>query len=103
MPDEERLLIFYEDLINSPEEEIFKIVCFLKGECDLELLKQFCYDINSHKSRSLLHYNYPVNTNIDDVKKHSKTMSREQLTHIDDIVKSKYPFLWKKYLDRYAD
>lgn len=104
MDPEERLLVYYEDLLDFPAREITRIVTFLSGECDSSRVKEFCLNLEEHQRRGLRHYQYnkPVSY-LADHRRHTHQLSVESLRKLDRMVEEMYPELWDKYLSRYAD
>jgi len=109
LPDENKLLIYYEDFINNPEQELHRLVEFLQeGSQELEQLMAH-YDDCAETFKK--HYNAnwgkregggSVSGGFD-IKYHSKQYTFEQCKKIDEWVQEKHPLLWEKYLNRYEE
>ena len=100
LPKENKLLIYYEDLIHETEKEIYRISDFFG--CSYEHIPVLMKDYGKYKNRILAFY--PENKTSGTEKIHySKKYSEEQKKQIDDYVKRHYPDLWQKYLQRYKE
>lgn len=93
-PENKRLLIYYEDLMETPKEAFNRAIDFL--ECESNLQKFYDnYDkvfSSSKKSYTKRHESYYNNRNIIPI----------NATEWDSCLKEKYPELFEKYLKRYA-
>jgi hypothetical protein len=101
---EKRLLIYYEDLINNPEQTLIELLNFL-GE-STQYLNEFLLDYNTHKRKAIEIYQACNGTSVtkgDSTIHHSKQMSTLEKKQIDDYIKEAYPDLWNPYLSRYAE
>lgn len=101
-----RLLIFYEDLITCPAEEMAKIILFFDEPIPDCFTPAFLKEINeavlsyydkryqqsggSHSKGSNLKY-------------HTKDIQPAILKTIDEHIATQYPALWSKYLSRYKE
>lgn len=101
---ENRLLLFYEDLIGNPKETLKKALSFL-NESD-ELLDEFLKNIETHKKISVdfyftkPEYGRPV-TQGKDPTFHQRKAGVSTCRRLVDLIKSYYPEYTKKYLSRY--
>ncbi len=102
----EKLLIYYEDLLNNPEPIIKKLSRFLG--LDIKKTEDFILNIEDRQQESISAYiggghesftlgernqtNYHANTNL----------SKEEQLEFDNFYKLKYPYLFDKYLKKYA-
>lgn len=101
---ENRLLVYYEDLIVYPEREIEKIISFL-GMKNHFLLKAFMKDYYLHKSKMVEYYHHnvdPSQTKGRCVSYHKNKLSRPQLELLNDWIKEQ-PEEIKQHLNRYLD
>ena len=105
-PEDRRLLIAYEDLISDRQNTIEKLMAFLGEDPAIvkpnlkkfeELQKQSIADYNEAHKRSggsLSNGSHSVF--------HSNDLPKEALQAFDQLLQTKYPDLWEKYLSRYA-
>ena len=107
-PNENRLLVYYEDFITNPRETLSKVLSFL-GEEDT-YMDDFFRDYEFHKKRCIDHYEYLQkqdhqysHTKGESLIFHSSKMSKETLREVDHLIQLNYPDLWKKYLSRYEE
>ncbi len=107
-PEENRYLVYHEDLMENPEEILRGILHFLDE--DDEKLEGILANIDRHKAKSLSAYENnmkkfgqsgPISRG-KDILYHSKLMPQELLLQADELFKSRHPELWEKYLSRYA-
>lgn len=99
-----RFIIYYEDIIQKPEQTLFELLTFL-GEDD-RYLSVFMRDFAYHKQCSIDFYhftNHISQSKGKDPLYHSKKLSREQRIAIDNVLKKTRPYLWKNYLLRYQE
>lgn len=103
-PDENKILVYYEDLINEPEQELKRLLVFLnKSE---EFLDEFLKEYEFHKSRSISDYSKfakKSSTNGNEILYHSKRLSQKQREYMDNFVQENQPDLLEKYLFRYLE
>jgi len=107
-PEENRYLVYYEDLMENPRETLEGALDFL-NESD-ERLGDFLENLDQHKADCLAAYEYvtkkcglggPISKG-KSVDYHSKKIPKELLLQADALFEAKYPYLWKKYLTRYT-
>ena len=106
-PEENRHLVYYEDLLLNPKETLTKALEFL-GESD-ERMEEFLANFDSFKKLCLATYDQetkrlPLGPSISkgkDIHYHSKKVSKVLLFKADELFQKKYPDLWEKYLARY--
>jgi hypothetical protein len=98
-----KLLVYYEDLISDQHKTLKQILNFL--EISDQHLDSFVKDLDVHKKISVSMYSYwsPSRTKGDNAKYHSSNISKDDKLEIDNMVKEKYPVLYKKYLTRYGE
>jgi len=99
-----KLLIYYEDLISSPETELVKIGNFL-GFPEKKVA-DFLNTIEEHFKRSVTAYtslgHTSETTQNKDLEAHAKALlTKEQQQEFDDYFLTKYPALAQTYLKRY--
>lgn len=100
LPKENKLLIYYEDLLQNPEKELFRICDFF--HCSYEYIELLMKDYAKYSKRILAFY--PENkTNGTEKIHYSHKYSSKQRLIIDRYVRDHYPKLWNKYLKRYAE
>jgi len=96
-----KLLIYYEDFVQYPEETISKIIEFFDEEpIDLDEFYKSYYEqigkaYNSYKATS--HHGKSNRQLI----YHSKNFPKDVLYTVDEHIEKTYPLLWEKYLNRY--
>lgn len=98
----DKILIYYEDLISNPEIEINRIAAYCKqfgGKTDYN---DFINNIDEHKRKSLLLYGME---NSKSKGKHiyfySNKLTDEMKKKMDEYLQNKFPALFDKYLKRY--
>jgi len=103
-PEENRLLIYYEDFMKKPKEILANALAFI-GD-DPAILEEFFENFDEHKAKSLAWRNSrsahlrPV-SNGKDLTYHTRRISKKNAKLFDNAVKERYPDLWKRYLTRY--
>ena len=101
---ENRLLIYYEDLMADPEQTLIVILQFLQEPIDQldDFMKQ--YDEHKRKAISIYKkYQKESKTEGNDLLFHSKKITSEHRQQVDSWIAQLYPDLWQKYLmDRYS-
>lgn len=103
--EEKKLLIYYEDLLSNPEKEIARVMEFLCGKSDPEIIKNFCDKLQEHQKASLIAYGYKKKPleKATKINQHSSKIPVKELRKIDERVKKEFPDIWKKYLLRYKN
>jgi len=101
-PKERRHMVYYENLIEHPASEIYRIAVFLNCE---HRWKRFIQRIEHHKARCLRHYDGDAKESksrgchIDYWK---KNLSPDGCKQWDETIKKAHPELFEKYLKRYG-
>jgi len=105
--EENKLLIYYEDLISDPRGVITRLLNFLHEEVDC--IESFMKDYQKW-SKEILDsycqnkpYAYELSSGGNKEVFHSKGFSDESLVEIDNHIEKTYPNLWYKYLRRYKN
>lgn len=98
----QRILVYYEDLITDFSSEMKKIVDFL--HIPPRNLEELMENYEDHRSTVLESYDriHQLKSTGQEVFHHSKNVPLIRLVQMESIVKKKYPSLWEKYLQRYA-
>lgn len=97
-----KIVVYYEDLMTLPKEELKKICTFLN--CDNEFFEEFFCNFHEHKMRSLQLYRGPGGAKSNgELIHHSKDIDTKILQSIDKEFENKYPILFDKYLRRYCE
>jgi hypothetical protein len=101
-----RLLIYYEDLIANPLPEIVKVLTFFGESIPADLTEDFLRQARD-KILDSYHQNH-INSGGShskgaDPRYHSKQIPLDFLLEIDRAVITQYPFLFQKYLLKYLD
>jgi hypothetical protein len=104
-PKEKRLLIYYEDLILKFEEQMKKVISFLKIENTLE---DFMSKFDDHKTKSLNTYAKNMQSPVTQGSKdklifHSNKIPKEKRIELDTYIKTNFKTLYEKYLKRYTE
>jgi hypothetical protein len=103
---ENRVIVYYEDLLTNPAESITNILKFL-GNFDQKKVTTFVKNIDTHKKESIDVYNKnPAFCGKslsmgEDLLWHSKLVRKDMLQFCDYLVKNKASDVWRKYLNRY--
>ncbi len=101
----DKLLIYYEDLLEHPAREIERLGYFLgAGE---ENIRAFLFDLKNQQSRSIASYHSSHHsvTAGDTTKKNfhaDSHLSKDEQFAFDNYFKRKSPELWDTYLTRYS-
>ena len=101
--EENRLLVYYEDMLAHPYETLEKVVNFLQGEKNE--LDNFFKEFDFHRTQSKLIYN-TVGLKIKDntLEKLTTTISQNELLQFDFLAEQRYEHIWNRYLkERYAE
>jgi len=97
-----KLLVYYENLVDRPESSFREILSFLNKDPSLVDMTDF----EAHKNAILDFYNEKRNlgsiTRGKDPLFYSKKMDLSRLKKIDAYLEKTYPVLWEKYFSRYA-
>ena len=101
---DEKLCLYYEDLISDPAPQFFQLASFL--ELDDEKVKSFIRNIDEHYRKSIAAYTSAGHTSESAKGKsldhHAQSkLSKEQIVEFDDYYFNKYESLAEKYLTRY--
>jgi hypothetical protein len=99
--ENKRLLVYYEELLLHPKEELTRILNFL-GE-PLTYLDAFMAEYEDHKATCLQIYKFSSSKG-KDVLHHSRKTDKKYRESVDGWIASLYPEWWHKYLkDHYAE
>lgn len=106
-PPHKRHLVYYEDLMQNPMEELLKIANFLK--IDKRRVLEFVKNIDFHREECLKRYNREFKASDYrhtqskglDMLYHSKKIPLDERIKMDILAKQRSPYLYKKYLKRY--
>lgn len=102
--DENKLLLYYEDLIQKPEITLKKLIEFL-NESDLYLTSFFENHLY-HVKNCIKIYERDVQTiysKNEHIFYHSKNLSQEMKHTLDALCKANDPYIFEKYLKRYEE
>lgn len=100
---ENRLLLYYEDIITNPYPELEKLVQFLEGDC--AALDSFFQHFNKHKQQAVSLYDLHggCKSSTTDPLFYSKKLNAQLLIDFDDLLATLYPSFFNSYLkNRYA-
>lgn len=100
-----RLLIYYEDLIVNPMEELTKVLQFLNEPIPIYFTQEFLEEARL-KSLELYEFQHQgtggSHSKGEDLEYHSKKIPFEALEKIDLLITTQYSDFWEKYLKRYT-
>lgn len=100
---QKRFLIYFEDLIAEPKQVLMNLSNFL--DIDEAEVEEYLSNIEYHKERALDTTFRPEEDekrkNSEDLRKHTKKMSKKNIKYIDSFVERNFPEFWGKYLSRY--
>lgn len=100
-PDK-RFLVYYEDLISDFYGEMKKLTAFLNiPPANLEAFMEN-YENERQISLESYHANHRLKSDGEDPFYHTRAVPVDQLYSMENYIKKKYPYLWDKYLSRYA-
>ncbi len=99
-----RYLVYYENFIRNPKQELEKILRFLDA-FEEESLDAFIEEFAQHKQACLEQYekNGGSRSRGEDLLFHSKNCSQKELSKLVSLMKKHYPTVWKNYLSVYDD
>ena len=98
---ENRLLIYYEDLLAKPTQTLKKILLFLYEPIDR--LDNFINEYEVHKQKAIEMYKVSESEG-NDLLFHSRLINLDHRKQIDEWIAQLYPFIWQEYLrERYAE
>ncbi len=101
-----RLLIYYENLISYPAEEMKKIILFFDEPIPNCFTPAFLKEINeavlAYYDKRYRHSGGSHSKGLD-LKYHAKDTPSAILEMIDEYIATEYPVLWSKYLSRYKE
>ena len=98
----DKLLIYYENLLDNIEIELKKCLDFLNFKFDEDEIKEFISNIDYHRNKSLKIYG-ESETNGSDKIFHSKNIDKSTKKDWDNFYKSNYPKIFNKYLKKYEE
>ncbi len=98
IPNKNKCIVYYEDLIKDPAKIITEIVLFLNGS--QEKLDEFLENLKLHQRKMIAFYEVSLSKG-KDLFFHSKKVSTDTLIRFDNAIKKLHPHLFKKYLTRY--
>lgn len=98
---ENRILIYYEDLLTKPKETLACLLLFLNES--LEYLDCFMNEYEAHKIHAIEIYK-ESKSDVTDLLYHSKLIDVDHRRQIDEWIAQLYPAMWDTYLkDRYVE
>ncbi len=97
---ENRLLVYYEDLMKNPKQEIMRVSKFIGSDTDRT--ENFLSHLKQHADASFAQKRTPTDSKGKDLNFHSKKISPNDLKKMDTVVRANYPEYWDKYLNRYS-
>lgn len=102
-PDDKKLLIYYENLLTNPKNELLKCVNFL--DLNEEKLDDFMSKFDFYKQKSIEVYDlkYGSASKGKDLLYHSKMRKKEKMKVWDEEIEKHHPKMFEKYLKRYIE
>ncbi len=100
-----RLLVYYEDLIQNPVEEMCRVLDFFGEEVPDFLTTEYLKEVSLQALESYHIQHLPSggsHSKGEDLEYHTKQLPEEIVQTIDACMEQKYPLLWQQYLKRYA-
>lgn len=95
----DKLLVYYEDLIEKPKDTITKIV---KWSCISDEYVHLLFEnFEEHKKNSIKSYSPKSHSGGSNLKFHSSQLKPEFISFMTDHIKNKHPNVFDKYLKRY--
>ena len=103
IPDRNKVLVHYEDLVLTPDSVIASLGSFF--EVSESRVQKMIDTLDDCRQRILSFYNLHQHSwsKGTDVRSYSKKKSYRQCLIIDEWVKSHYPDLWERYLSQYEE
>jgi len=103
IPDQNKLLIYYEDLVLNPDDVIYRLGEFFG--CDEKVVQRMIAELDECRQRILSFYNVHQHSwsRGNDVRYYSKRKAYRQCVQIDKWVKQHYSDLWQRYLSIYDE
>ena len=100
-PTSNRHVLYYEDLLDHPKEEIEKLLLF--AEVSTNGLDEFMQNLDEHKKKTIADYDHFHRsfTKGKDRTLYQRKYTSEQLKTLVDLFKEIDPVIWDKYLKRY--
>lgn len=101
-----RHLVYYEDLMRQPQQELERLWRTLGDQNACQQLPAFMQEFARHREAALNIYKYQggSHTNGVDLLQHSRDMPLADRRRLDQAIAQQYPDLWSKYLQqRYAE
>ena len=95
----QRILVYYEDLMTDYEGEMKRVLDFLGSEAGLQ---DFLDHYERYREESMQRYTFGIQSGGADLLYHSRNVPLVWLVQLENFFKKKYPYLWNKYLTRYA-
>lgn len=99
-----RLLIYYEDLISDPMNEVKKILKFFDEPIPIYLTNEFLHDV-AMKALNSYHEQHidsgGSHSKGQDLEYHTKQLPVKCIKAIDHFMETHFPVLWQNYLKRY--
>lgn len=103
-PEENRLLVYYEDLVKKPRKVFDRVLAFL-GE-DPDAMDDFFANYEEQREKSLAWRNsiggfMIAQSRGKKLSFHSNRIPKRVRIQFDEVVKESYPHLWERYLKHY--
>lgn len=101
---DKKILVYYEDLISNPENELNRLADYFN--VDKNNVQTFMNNFNEHKNNSLKwcgNETQKPETNGNNIIHHSNKLTKEQRIELDELVMKNNKELFEKYLTRYSE
>ena len=103
-PEDRKILLYYEDLIQFPEETFHQLADFF--QVDHEIISLFLQDFDFHRNNAITIYERDQSNSFSkgkDVHYHGKFLTIEQKKEFDFVCEEMEPELFNSYLIRYKE
>lgn len=98
-----RLIIYYEDLIENPQETLLQVAKFIGENKKEDAIQEFINNLDTHINNSLAIYErtHQSHTRGKSLLYHTHKIGMEKSREIDELVIKYFPDFTEKYLSRY--
>lgn len=100
-PDDRKLLIYYEDFLQFPEQTLYRLADFF--HTGHELIPQFIQELETHRQNGIAIYEHHSVTQGKDLHYHGNRISAELRRELDTLCEAADPEMFKTYLLRYRE
>ena len=100
-PEDRKLLIYYEDFLQLPEQTLYRLADFF--QTGHELIPLFLQDFEMHRQNGIAIYEHTSVTHGKDLHYHSSRISKEKRLELDTLCEAADPEMFRTYLIRYQE